>query len=858
MGFTAFEPNERSLGTFVVGAGANDGPVRRWDGAARTCHEWDELKRVCLCTIARRTVSKSIANIQQDPELWFRNGNCLVHLYEKGQSRRGPSFKLPFKDLLDSKCFPLIERFYAWAGPGPRSVSDFDRWSQLNPRHTVELYIPPPPAADKNQTFAYHIATRNFFAWVFRRSMVGSHLGEALVGLLHSMHEFRYHMGDNMDDILDFMDEEGYLDIANQPNHALAVLHFAESFQMKDLYTRAFAHCVGMSDRLFASPEYENVSLASRKLIRKAAIDMECRVYAATDKLRNFLDEELSEAHLGLPSGARAHLERFRSFLLSHYATRLGYYPPLNFDPSLFNQMRRDFEALYGFLVDESHSVSYGMPSIARGGICTLQLIQSLDGLYQYEPLEHPLPLLPELNSQASGSWGSLKAKLDKSKARSGDRRAAHSSLVRASNWNEAIFRNDLVRAYRRFEEETVLSPNKADKQEKVSIVDARKVRWIVIYTAFQVLRSVTEIPSQVYDAEAANYHLAVSVKNLPPWDEEEEVIPFDRLLRRQTSLAMATPPIVWADSAGVQSSSSNAIEIRPDIDYFALSRQQEQQQQSDSYRPGTASSPVPIPARSSSLSQSLRRNSTIRRSIRLFRPSSTPPMSVQRSASLSKPVYHEIVVHGYGNGTNTVYMDPSEPPKLSLPLLDSESPPALSSASPASSDSGETLEDSIKTPSPTEQMMDSYFPTEIKPLRTKRVTSMIVNPPQPIPPRSLRRPRSTTVTSHASYSSMYEQLVEEQRRTFFADHFPAPAKPELTVDTNTHNLNTNIISPTTTTKKRHTMLSYQTVEDDWLAMEAFMDVGKKTHVMSYDDDDADVRPAWEQYSDLGGLTEVR
>jgi hypothetical protein len=63
-------------------------------------------------------------------------------------------------------------------------VSDFDRWSQLNPRHTVELYIPPPPAADKNQTFAYHIATRNFFAWVFRRSMVGSHLGEALVGLL--------------------------------------------------------------------------------------------------------------------------------------------------------------------------------------------------------------------------------------------------------------------------------------------------------------------------------------------------------------------------------------------------------------------------------------------------------------------------------------------------------------------------------------------------------------------------------------------------------------------------------------------------------------------------------------------------
>jgi hypothetical protein len=132
-----------------------------------------------------------------------------VHLYEKGQSRRGPSFKLPFNDLLAAKCFPLIERFFVSNGPGPRTLNDFDIWSRQNPRHTVELYIPPPPAADKNQAFTYHVATRNFFAWVFRRSLVGAHLGEALVGLLHSMHEFRSHLGDNTEDILDYMDEEG-------------------------------------------------------------------------------------------------------------------------------------------------------------------------------------------------------------------------------------------------------------------------------------------------------------------------------------------------------------------------------------------------------------------------------------------------------------------------------------------------------------------------------------------------------------------------------------------------------------------------------------------------------------------------
>ncbi|KAG7152650.1 hypothetical protein HYQ46_011329 [Verticillium longisporum] len=67
--------------------------VKRWDGAARACADWDSLRR--------------------DPELWFRGGNCFVHLYGKGQSRRGPAFKVPFGGLLSAKCHPLIQRFIA-------------------------------------------------------------------------------------------------------------------------------------------------------------------------------------------------------------------------------------------------------------------------------------------------------------------------------------------------------------------------------------------------------------------------------------------------------------------------------------------------------------------------------------------------------------------------------------------------------------------------------------------------------------------------------------------------------------------------------------------------------------------------
>jgi hypothetical protein len=636
----------------------------------------------------------------------------------------------------------------------------------------------------------------------------------------------------------------------NQPNHALAVLHFAENFQMRELYIRSFAHCVGMSEQLFTCPDYGNISLESRKLMRKARVDLECRVYSATDRLRNFLDDELSEANLGLPSGARAHLERFRSFLMSYYATRLGYYPPRSFEPSLYMSMRDDFEALYRFLVDGSYSARSGLPSVAVGGICTLQLIQTFDKQCQYEPLEHPLPRLPDFQPANSGHWSGWRPRLEKGKLRSGDRRMAHTSLVRASNWKESIFQNGLVKAYRGFEEDSVLSPNKADKQEKVSVSDARKVRWIVVYAAYQVLRSVTEIPLEVYDNHAAPYHVTVSTENLPPWEEQLE---FDRLLRRQTDLALSSSPsprIVWTDSAGVESQSGK-IEIKPDIDYFALNRQQEKQQQQHAIPTVESSSPVTIPTRNSSLSQSLSRNSTIRRSMRLFRPSSSP--SIRRASSLSRPVYHEIVVHGYGNGTNVVHMDSEVPP---VPLLSSESDSAAgSSSSQASSESDDTLDDSIKTPSPTEPLMNTYFPVETKPLKTRRdVVSMIASPSLPLPTRSLRRPRSTTVTSsNNDYSSIYEELVEEQRRTFFNDDCPAPlhikSKPNLKVSTSNNDISA--------TRKRHSLQPRQTSHDDWLAMQAFMDGGKE-QVLDYDEDDADVEPAWEQYADLGGLTEMR
>lgn len=150
----------------------------------------------------------------------------------------------------------MIERFLVTDGPAPRTLRQLERWG-TDPKQIVELYIPAPSLANKDQAFVYHVATRNFFAWVLRRSLVGEHLGHALVGLMYSMYEFRADVKDHVADLMDYMDEEGYVDVVNQPINAVAMVQLAETFQMKDFYIRALAHCVGMNDQVCATSEYQ-------------------------------------------------------------------------------------------------------------------------------------------------------------------------------------------------------------------------------------------------------------------------------------------------------------------------------------------------------------------------------------------------------------------------------------------------------------------------------------------------------------------------------------------------------------------------------------------------------------------------
>ena len=92
---------------------------------------------------------------------------------------------------------------------------------------------------------------------MFEKPVVSARLGESLILLQERMNEYRPDEEENQDDMLAYLDSQGYTDFRECPDHALAILQFAEKFQYRELWTDAFVHCAGMNGQLAASVEFE-------------------------------------------------------------------------------------------------------------------------------------------------------------------------------------------------------------------------------------------------------------------------------------------------------------------------------------------------------------------------------------------------------------------------------------------------------------------------------------------------------------------------------------------------------------------------------------------------------------------------
>lgn len=290
-----------------------------------------------------------------------------------------------------------------------------------------------------------------------------------------------------------------------------------------------------------------------------------------------------------------------------------------------------DFQSLYDYLADTSSTIEIASQRPASGGICVLQNLDSFDKRHKFTARPHPLPLLPDRQSLASKESQSLARTLSSASQhrKSRDPQFTMSALAAATNSFDGKAANSkIVQAYIQFEQTCTVSSRQ--REGKLTAIDARKVRWLVIYGTLQYLVSALRAPKEVRDTEGAEYPLCC-------------------LVAGQSSLHMGTPvsspPASKISSAATSKSDyfgeaqCSPFLIQPDCqrgDYFTSQNASRRQS-------------IELPAHPK-VSMPMRQPS-----LRSFGPLSSLSTRVSRRNSLTlKPTAHcPIFVHGYGNGLN-------------------------------------------------------------------------------------------------------------------------------------------------------------------------------------------------------------
>lgn len=495
----------------------------------------------------------------------------------------------------------------------------------------VEIYIPAPENASREESFDWHLATRNFFAFVLGKPLVGRQMGQAFVDLYERMKLFRSEQSNNHQDFLEYSEIQGYRDLVECTDYALASLFYAERYKLRDVWIDAFVHCVGMSDSIALSPESTAISRLSKALITRAYLEIDVHLGSVAKALRTFLQEDFSPAHLGLVDGARSHMHRFQQFLHDFYAEKFGYWPPpvsATFPKALYKSMFYDFQALYDLLADTQSNSNLAFQKPASGGICVLQTVDHFDRRHKFTAQSHPLPLLPAKSDQITTR--SLSSASHHRKTR--DMQAKIIALATATNgYTTNPEQPKIVHAYMEFEKSHAVNSNQ--REDKVAAADARKVRWLVIYGTLQYLSSALRAPVGVRDIESPDYPLCCLVAGQPT------------LMASPVSTPPVVSPLPIMDDYFGETQSSSFSTIEPDChreDYFTTPTAAKRNTDPN------ASHKAQLPDRQPSL--------------RSFGPlSSLSARNSRRNSLTFKPASHcKIIVRGYGDGLNLATIDAS------------------------------------------------------------------------------------------------------------------------------------------------------------------------------------------------------
>ena len=295
-----------------------------------------------------------------------------------------------------------------------------------------------------------------------------------------------------------------------------------------------------MYENLSDLQESADISLATTAHLDQAHLELQARIHEAEDRLSAFYFDDAHFAQEDMSPTVRAASVRFRKFLRQFYEKEYQTWPIRKGQPGLWldriiiRRLQEDFNALYEYNVDRNvewngddesedrknraplksiNALNFGLDG---EDLRMLGVLRNLDCRLNTFHIPHPYPLLPLTVPGPPPAKKSVFGGKKRDKVR--ESRIAHlyAEASNASQLSREHADNDLVEAFVRFE--------KTDQPSDVDPREARRERWIIIYSVLQTLAGVSvDVPNLSFDGHVS-YFLNARLQGLPPWSPTDRI----------------------------------------------------------------------------------------------------------------------------------------------------------------------------------------------------------------------------------------------------------------------------------------------------------------------------------------------
>jgi hypothetical protein len=445
------------------------------------------------------------------------------------------------------KALPSMHSYAPKIQPTPPSSSSDPNTDKGAAPVLHEIYFPAPVNQSKTDNLRHHLTTRNVFALLMHKSLVGINLFQALADLHERLEMYMPPESDNTSMIIEYVVSRGLDDVRNDPSSASGLLAWSEgtNVRWREGWREAFVNCAGMYHRLPTVPESRDISPISKALLERANLELQVRIQQAEEQLSAFDLAELWPLASANPPPARASFERFRKFLVKFYEHVYWTWPPRYEDDrelwltrDLVMRLQRDFGALYDYLVDRdvewdgseersgrkwnivSKSEREGFTADHKDLPLT-DILVSFDNQRRYQHIPHPFPILPESipppppPAKPSSLFGSKKTKPVDDRATEKRAALAYSEATNIYHLGSEFVSNELVEAFSRFE--------KTDRPGEVDPLEARNGRWVLLYGILQILSTLSVDTPDLRFVDDVDYFLSPRLRGTPPWRNQHE-----------------------------------------------------------------------------------------------------------------------------------------------------------------------------------------------------------------------------------------------------------------------------------------------------------------------------------------------